>query len=207
VKNDMPPRAQSLNPRLDALFDAFDRLGSEPYGEEVSQVSHMLQTAALAVADGAPDALVAAALLHDVGHFAAPANAAEPAPHEALGVEWLRPLFGPEVWRPVGLHVAAKRYLCAVSPGYLEQLSEASQQSLVVQGGPFTPAQAERFIAAPYAQDAVRLRLYDDAAKIPGGSARWASGPSCRPSASFNLSQALHEVRCAKLCSSWKPRG
>jgi gamma-butyrobetaine dioxygenase len=153
--------------QLDALFDAFDRLGAEPYGEEVSQRAHMLQTAALAVADGAPDYLVAAALLHDVGHFAAPPSAAEPAPHEALGVDWLRPLFGPEVWRPVGLHVAAKRYLCAISPGYLEQLSAASQKSLVAQGGVFTPADAQRFIAAPYARDAVRLRNYDDAAKVP----------------------------------------
>jgi gamma-butyrobetaine dioxygenase len=167
VKNDMLQRAQGPNPQLDALFDAFDRLGSEPYGEEVSQLSHMLQTAALAVADGAPDALVAAALLHDIGHFAAPPTTAEPVPHEALSVAWLRPLFGPEVWRPVGLHVAAKRYLCATSPGYLDQLSAASQQSLVVQGGVFTPAEAERFISAPYAQDAVRLRTYDDAAKVP----------------------------------------
>jgi gamma-butyrobetaine dioxygenase len=154
-------------PQLDSLFDAFDRLGDEAYGEDVSQRSHMLQTAALAVADGAPDALVAAALLHDVGHFAAQPSAVKPVPHEALGVEWLRPLFGPEVWRPVGLHVAAKRYLCATSPGYLEQLSAASQKSLVEQGGAFTLAEAQRFIAAPYAQDAVRLRTYDDAAKVP----------------------------------------
>jgi phosphonate degradation associated HDIG domain protein len=153
--------------QLDTLFDAFDRLGDEAYGEAVSQRSHMLQTAALAVADDASDTLVAAALLHDVGHFAAPPSAADPIPHEALGVEWLRPLFGPEVWRPVGLHVAAKRYLCATSPGYLEQLSAASQRSLVEQGGVFTPDQAERFIAAPFARDAVRLRTYDDAAKVP----------------------------------------
>jgi len=153
--------------QLAILFDAFDRFGDEAYGEEVSQLSHMLQTAALAAADGAPDALVAAALLHDVGHFVEPCALAEPLAHEALGVAWLRPLFGPEVWRPVGLHVAAKRYLCAASPGYLDRLSAASQLSLIEQGGVFTPAEAERFIAAPYAQDAVRLRLYDDAAKIP----------------------------------------
>jgi gamma-butyrobetaine dioxygenase len=163
----MPKRSPGPNLRLDALVDAFDRLGAEAYGEDVSQRSHMLQTAALAVADGAPDALVAAALLHDVGHFAAPPATAEPIPHEALAVEWLRPLFGPEVWRPVGLHVAAKRYLCATSPSYLDGLSAASQKSLVEQGGIFTPDQAERFMAAPYAQDAVRLRLYDDAAKVP----------------------------------------
>jgi gamma-butyrobetaine dioxygenase len=159
--------SQRAKPQLDALFDAFDRLGTEPYGEDVSQLSHMLQTAALAVEDGAPNTLIAAALLHDIGHFAATPSAAEPAPHEALGVEWLRPVFGPEVWRPVGLHVAAKRYLCATSPGYQDRLSEASQRSLIDQGGVFTPAQAERFISSPFAQDAVRLRIYDDAAKVP----------------------------------------
>ncbi len=151
--------------RLHILFDAFDRFGAEPYGEEVSQLSHMLQTASLATRDGAPAALVAAALLHDVGHFASQPVADAPIAHEALGVEMLRPLFGPEVWRPVGLHVAAKRYLCATSHGYLDRLSAASRRSLVEQGGPFTVPQAERFIATPYAKDAVRLRLYDDAAK------------------------------------------
>ena len=38
-------------------------------GEDVTQAVHMLQTAALAERDGAGDALIAAALLHDVGHF------------------------------------------------------------------------------------------------------------------------------------------
>ena len=151
--------------QLDSLFNAFERLGGEPYGEEVNQLSHMLQAADLAVADGAPDALVAAALLHDIGHFATAAPNRAPVPHEALAVDMLRPLFGPEVWRPVGLHVAAKRYLCATEPGYLGRLSAASQKSLLDQGGVFTLAQAERFLAAPFAQDAVRLRTYDDAAK------------------------------------------
>jgi len=165
-RSDMSQAPHTSAAGLDALFDAFDRLGGEPYGEAVSQLSHMLQTASLAVADGAPDALVAAALLHDVGHFAnPPPEGKTPPPHEHLGVEMLRPLFGPEVWRPVGLHVAAKRYLCATSPGYLDRLSAASQLSLIEQGGVFTPAEAERFIAAPYAREAVRLRTYDDAAK------------------------------------------
>ncbi len=162
---DMAELGPTAMSRLHVLFDAFDRLGEEPYGEEVSQLSHMLQTASLAVDDGASDALIAAALLHDVGHFAASPGTQAPTAHEVLGAKMLRRLFGPEVWRPVALHVAAKRYLCATSPGYLDRLSAASQTSLVEQGGPFTAAQAARFIAAPYANDAVRLRLYDDAAK------------------------------------------
>ena len=39
------------------------------HGEAVSQAEHALQAAELAEREGAPDALVVAALLHDVGHL------------------------------------------------------------------------------------------------------------------------------------------
>jgi len=39
------------------------------YDEEVTELEHALQSAALAQAEGAPDHLVAAALLHDMGQF------------------------------------------------------------------------------------------------------------------------------------------
>lgn len=158
---------------LEAIFSDFDRCGDRSYGEQVSQLEHMLQSAQLAVADGAPDAQVAAALLHDIGHFEEPepADGADPGTdlaHEVRAARSLATLFGPDVWRPVALHVAAKRYLCAVEPGYLESLSHASLASLKVQGGAFTEAQAARFVALPYAQEALRLRRYDDGAKQPG---------------------------------------
>jgi predicted HD phosphohydrolase len=64
--------------------------------------------------------------------------------------------------------VDAKRYLCAIRPDYREALSEDSKRSLELQGGVFAPAQAERFIRQPFAADAVKVRLWDDAAKVPG---------------------------------------
>ena len=122
--------------------------------------------------------LVAAALLHDIGHFEEPepANGEPPRDdlaHEVRAARSLSTLFGPDVWRPVALHVAAKRYLCAVEPGYLEALSPASLASLKVQGGTFTSDQAARFIALPYAGEAICLRRYDDGAKREG----WRSPP------------------------------
>ena len=42
----------------------------------------------------------------------------------------------------------------------------ASVQSLQLQGGPFTPQDAESFIGQPHAADAVRLRRWDDRAKV-----------------------------------------
>lgn len=156
---------------LDAIFQDFDRYGSRSYGERVSQIDHMLQSAQLAQADGAPDSLVAAALLHDIGHFEGPESEGDPEidlAHEVRAARSLAGLFGPEVWRPVALHVAAKRYLCAVQPGYLESLSPASLASLKIQGGAFNPDQVRRFAGLPFAEAALRLRRYDDGAKQLG---------------------------------------
>src|SRR5690349_24326992 len=126
----------------------------------------MRQAGALAEAAGAPAPLVAAALLHDVGHLRSETDAR----HGTGGARWLAQWFGPEVTEPVRLHVAAKRYLCAVEPGYAETLSPASVYTLGVQGGPMRGAELAEFAAGPYADDACRLRRWDDAAKDPGAS-------------------------------------
>jgi gamma-butyrobetaine dioxygenase len=84
------------------------------------------------------------------------------------GEAFLRNAFGPSVAEPVRLHVDAKRYLCSTHPTYLSLLSPASVHSLQLQGGPFSPAQAADFESKPHSHDAVRLRRWDDQAKIPG---------------------------------------
>lgn len=158
---------------VDGLVDTLERLGGELYGgEEVSQVTHALQCAALAMKEGAAESLVVAALLHDLGHLVNPKDAGAAAKgidaaHERVGAAYLSRWFGPEVTVPIALHVAAKRYLCTVEEGYFERLSAASVQSLSVQGGPYTPAEAEVFMAQPFAAEAVALRRWDEAAKDP----------------------------------------
>lgn len=159
-------------------------LGESPYGgEPVTQREHALQCAALAHAAGADDALVLAALLHDVGHlldlrFFSADGPTEDLRHEEVGAALLAERYGPAVAEPVRLHVAAKRHL-AGNPGWLSRLSDASRHSLALQGGPFTEAERAAFLALPGAADAVRLRRWDDAAKVPGAEVpdleRWAS--------------------------------
>jgi gamma-butyrobetaine dioxygenase len=159
---------------IDDLFDIYRRYGDRAYSEDsVSQTAHMLQTAAAAERAGADDALVAAALLHDIGHFlhAFGHGAAErgiDGRHEDAAADWLAPHFGPEVTEPVRLHVAAKRYLCATKGGYFERLSPGSVRSLQVQGGPMSEAECAAFEALPNHRAAVRLRAWDEAAKVPG---------------------------------------
>jgi gamma-butyrobetaine dioxygenase len=68
----------------------------------------------------------------------------------------------------VALHVDAKRYLVAVEPGYAERLSDASVLSLKLQGGPMSKDEANRFAAKRFAKDALRLRRWDEEAKLVG---------------------------------------
>jgi phosphonate degradation associated HDIG domain protein len=163
----------SRSPGPDAVIRMFDAHGLLAYGESVNQVQHALQCAALAEAGGADDALVVAALLHDVGHMlhrdaARALKAGEDDQHERLGAEALEQWFGPRVAVPVALHVMAKRYLCAREPGYLEALSPVSTRTLALQGGPMDAEEVARFERLEHAQDAVRLRRWDDAAKTRG---------------------------------------
>jgi phosphonate degradation associated HDIG domain protein len=154
-----------------AVLERMRRYGRGAYlGEQVSITAHMLQAAHAAERDGAPPALIAAALLHDVAYVVH-----EPGDdpvldqgHPEIGARFLAAHFVPAVAEPVRLHVAAKRYLCAVDPAHRRTLSPASIRTLAVQGGPYDEADARAFEARPYAQEAVRLRRYDDAAKIVG---------------------------------------
>lgn len=146
------------------------------YDESVTELEHALQAATLAERDGAPPELVAAALLHDVGHLLVgdlqpiDAQLATDAHHEGVGASWLRARFGAAVADPVALHVAAKRYLCAVERDYCDSLSASSVRSLRVQGGPMDDHETVAFESNRYFDDAVRLRRWDDAAKVTGAS-------------------------------------
>lgn len=156
-----------------AIEGLFASEGAQEYlGEPVSQASHMLQAAMLAERDHADEALIAAALLHDVGHFAGTLTGPDlmrgtDNRHSETGAAWLSQWFGAEVTEPVRLHVAAKRYLCATEPGYAAALSPASVYTLSVQGGPMRGAELADFAENPYAARAVRVRRWDDLAKDP----------------------------------------
>jgi len=149
---------------VEAIAGLFAGPGARDYlGEAVTIGDHMRQAGALAEAAGAAAPLVAAALLHDIGHLRNETDSR----HGTGGARWLSQWFGPAVTEPVRLHVAAKRYLCAAEPGYFGRLSPESVRTLALQGGPMTPAQAAAFEALPCAPDAVAVRRWDDQAKDP----------------------------------------
>ena len=157
------------------MLDLFETWGRERYDEDVSQLDHALQTAALAAAAGADDALVAAALLHDVGHLlelrsggVTDGDVDDDLGHEHRGAAWLAGIMPGEVVGPIADHVAAKRYRCAVDPAYRAGLSAGSTVSLARQGGPMDPDEVAAFEARAGCAEAVRLRGWDDDGKVDG---------------------------------------
>lgn len=167
------------------LLDLYEGPASRRrYDEHVSELEHALQCADLALADGADDALVVAALFHDIGHLLAGGAATTTAEaadggislpgaddrHELTGARYLRRRFGPEVAAPVALHVDAKRYLVTTDPDYAALLSESSVHSLSLQGGPLPVECVSSFRSRPRWVEAVELRRFDDAAKVAGRS-------------------------------------
>jgi phosphonate degradation associated HDIG domain protein len=159
---------------LDGIKALFDAMGSRQYsGEPVTQLEHALQSAQFAEEAGASKDLITACLLHDFGHMSndegeTPTLRGVDDKHQYHGASALKGLFGPAVLTPIRLHVDAKRYLCATDQAYWASLSEDSKRSLELQGGTYSADDAAKFIARPFAQDAVKLRRWDDLAKTAG---------------------------------------
>jgi [1-hydroxy-2-(trimethylamino)ethyl]phosphonate dioxygenase len=159
---------------IDDVLDVLASGGREAYfGEPVTVLEHSLQAAWFVQRKNAESSLVVAALLHDFGHLLHEegedaASRGIDTHHEDLGVEALKDHFPAEVLNPIHLHVAAKRYMCFAETRYLAALSPASVQSLRLQGGPMSSAEAEAFLVSRNALAAIALRHADDAAKVQG---------------------------------------
>jgi phosphonate degradation associated HDIG domain protein len=168
----MKPNELNTGNIVEFIADIFERRGAESYlGEPVTMSQHMLQGAWLAERDGAPEELVAAALLHDIGHYTSEFGTYSPDDvedkhHDEAGGEVLAPFFPPVIVECVRLHVSAKRYLCATDPTYFNKLSPASVHTLSLQGGPMSAEEVAEFRRNPFHEEAVRVRIWDEGGKV-----------------------------------------
>ena len=164
----------SAGQKVDALFSFLEKRGEAKYDEQVTQLEHGLQTAALAKAAGGTSPQVTSALLHDLGHLLVNEHNAKgdflqkDLNHEEVGAHYLEPFFPPEVTVPIGLHVPSKRYLCTADEDYYNCLSMASKRSLEVQGGKMSEEERIEFASTPHLEFALQLRRWDDGGKQSG---------------------------------------
>src|SRR6266536_3128703 len=174
----------------DRLMDAMSTSAARQYGQErVDELAHALQCAELAESAGADEELLLASLLHDVGRYAvaqegigdsleaiAP-RAGNARGHHEAGADLIQPYVPERVAFLVRAHTDAKRYLCATEPGYYDTLSQGSKRTLALQGGVMRAAEVGRAVTHAWWPDAVRLRRWDDGAKVEGkptrGLASW----------------------------------
>jgi 2-amino-1-hydroxyethylphosphonate dioxygenase (glycine-forming) len=165
---------RSIESIVDEIISLYELHGSEDYiGEPVSQLEHMSQSAQLAMEQGADDEVILAAFFHDIGHFSNPVNDSDKMAgygtqrHELIGANFLRERGFPErIAQLIENHVQAKRYLTYSNKDYYESLSEASKKTLEFQGGVMTAEEADAFEQHPLFNDSIRLRKWDEAAKI-----------------------------------------
>jgi len=171
----MNDREQSLTQGniVSFLGEIFERRGGGEYlGEPVTMAEHMLQGAAIAEAQGEPEEIIVAALLHDIGHFTSEFGTfrmddTEDRFHEDAGAKVLERFFPKIVTDCVRFHVAAKRYLCATRAEYFDLLSAASVHSLMLQGGKMSPDESAMFEKNPNIEAIIKVRYLDDAGKDP----------------------------------------
>ena len=159
---------------VDEIFSLYENHGNADYiGEPVSQLEHMCQAAELAEEEGHDDEVVLAAFFHDIGHlceFIMPVELMEGVgvlDHESIGQEYLvKKGFSERIAKLVRSHVEAKRFLTFRYPEYFEKLSDASKLTLQHQGGRMNAEEAEAFEADPMFDIYIKMRTWDDLAKI-----------------------------------------
>ena len=168
-----------MSSMAERLIEAMTKSAARQYGQErVSELAHALQCAELADGAGADEQLVLACLLHDVGRYAvaqeeisdtleavAPRSGKARGHHEA-GADLIARHVPERVAFLVRAHADAKRYLCATEPAYHDTLSKGSKHTLTLQGGVMTAEEVRRADAHPWWPDALRLRRWDDEAKV-----------------------------------------
>ena len=176
--------------RMRQAFDLYHKHGHNGYiGEGVSQLEHARQTALCAIQ--AYDSslrtghmtpqefsdFVLGAFFHDIGHLVRYIRSDDlelmgvdgdlgVMNHETVGADYLRLLgFSTRVCNLVGGHVRAKRYLVTIDQDYKNNLSEASKNTLEIQGGEMSNDEKTAFENDPDFCELLDLRQFDENAK------------------------------------------
>ena len=86
--------------------------------------------------------------------------------HEIVGSNFLKECGMPFlISELVGYHVKAKRYLCTIDMGYYNNLSDASKETMKIQGGLMSSQEMNEFKTSIMFELKIYIREYDDLGK------------------------------------------
>ena len=158
---------------VDSIIGLYKQYGSSDYiGENMSQLEHMTRAAMIAEKNGENNQIILAAFLHDIGHLVEINNQSMKMGnlgvinHELVGRNFLiEKGFDLDLANLVGNHVKAKRYLVTKYQNYINDLSEASRQTLILQKNSMSPEEMSDFESDPLFVKSIKLRICDDQSK------------------------------------------
>lgn len=175
------PSGQAAYKEVTGSFDKARRIR---YGESaVTELEHALQCAELADQAGADDELVFACMLHDVGRYAVPQEQVSDTlqdvgvvdgarGHGELGAHLMANMLPARSLFCIRYHAESKLYLCQTNPNYKAKLAGASVKTLAVQSSNCDEARLDELSRHRWWQDAIKVRVWDDAAKVKGRETR-----------------------------------
>jgi len=181
-------RLNITNENISKIVNLYNKWGASDYiGESITQIEHGLQCAKLATEDSrllnydnfTRQCVIIAALLHDIGHLIGlerqememQSNELNGLSlgivgHEGIGSSFLQECgVNSLVCKLVAGHVPAKRFLCTTRKDYYNRLSDASKQTMQLQGGMMNDIELLEFQKDNIAELKIYLREYDDEAK------------------------------------------
>lgn len=163
--------------RVGEIFELYERYGKNDYiGENISILSHSIQTAMMAEQYTNNSEIILAAFFHDIGHLVGfmlnlkQMDDLGTLDHDKIGASYLRHYKLPEqLCQLVENHVSAKRYLVSkdvdVDGDYMKKLSKASQETLNYQGGPMTIDEQIKYEQDPLKDMYVKFRQWEEKSK------------------------------------------
>ena len=98
-----------LTKQLESILAIYRAHGHRQYGETVTELQHALQTATFARQSNEPDAVVAAALLHDFGHLLHSAKTGSEKANRSK-------TWGPTAWPLISARRSSNPFVCTSRP-------------------------------------------------------------------------------------------
>ena len=160
---------------IDNILKLYLLHGNKNYDPHITHLEHAFQTTQLAKNNNETLEFQLSCFLHDIGHLLLDEHNSnnnflvKNLKHETVAFHYLNKHFSNFITYPIMYHVLAKRYLCTIDNNYFNSLSQASQQSFIIQDGYLDKFSLQlinnKIKHSVHFSNAIKLRIYEDLSK------------------------------------------